>query len=160
MNLKKHLIALVLIPVLPISLFVHAQTKPLTASDKTQIIKSILKQEDFKDSETWSAGNSENTVYLLVDNISSAQLPQITGVRFVLVTQKEVDEMARTGVEYYRFGDFEVRKAFVRAILIRKYRSVVGKHSNGSITEYRCRRFSGGWRAKGRAGAAYTAESH
>ena len=160
MNLRKQiLIGLALISTALTPLFVQAQTKRLTASDKAQIVKSILKRENFKDSETWSADNAENTVYLLPENISSEKIPQIKGISFVLITPKQVEELKTTGVEYYRFGDFEVRKTLVRVFFVREYVNVAGKHSNGSTTEYTCRKISGRWKVKGRAGAAYTAES-
>jgi hypothetical protein len=160
MNLMKQiLIGLALILNLLTTSFVQAQTKRLTPSDKEQIIKSILKRENFKDSETWAA-NSENTVYLLADNISPEQLPIITSIKFVLVTQNQVDEMAKAGVEYYRFGDFRVRNTLVRIFLVREYINVSGRHSNSSVMEYRCWKASGRWKVKGRLGAVGTGESN
>ena len=158
MNLKKQIHILALILTLVPALCVQAKTSRLTASDKAQLIKLILNVENFKDSEMWDENANEHTVYLLSDNITPTQIPQIKGIKFVPITDKEIAEMKETGGEYYRFGEFEVRRTFVRVFLTREYMSL--RNSNASTMEYRCRKVSGRWRVKGRIAGVGVGESH
>ena len=124
-----------------------AQVNRLTERDKTQIIGSILRQENFKHSETWK-DNAENTVYLLAGNISSRYLPRIEGIRFVLIKPEDLEEMKKTGVEYYDFSGFEIRKTFERVIFRRTYMNAYAKQSNRSEVEYTCRSAAGRWKVE------------
>ena len=135
-----------------------AQSRQLSSRDKARIIQAILRREDFADSETWRSELAENTVYLLEDNVSINQLPRIKAVKFILISQRQVDEMKKTGVEYYRFDEFKVRPSGVRVSFTREYLHQ-GKNSNGSTVIYTCRRTAKGWKLVPRLGPAWTAES-
>ena len=150
LNAKKQTLIWSTLLLISLSTFsAQAQVKRLTDEDKAQIIGSILRQENFKDSETWK-DNVENTVYLLADNISATYLPQIEGIRFVLIKPEELEEMKKTGVEYYDFSEFEIRKRSVRIIFRRTYINTSARESNGSAVEYTCRKIAGRWKVKGR----------
>jgi hypothetical protein len=95
-----------------------AQAKRLSSHDGIQIIQAIRKGETYTDAEMWRSDEAENTVYLLSENLSVNDLPQIKGVRFVVITQQQIDEMKSTGVEYYRFGNFQLRKSNVRVFFM------------------------------------------
>ncbi len=77
-----------------------AQSKRLSSRDRIHIVHAILKGETYTDSETWRPDVVENTVYLLRETLSVNDLPQIKGIRFVLITQRQIDEMKATGVEH------------------------------------------------------------
>lgn len=136
-----------------------AQSKRLSSRDRIQIGQAILKAEAYSDSEKWRSDGAENTVNLLSQNLSVNDLPQIKGVSLVLITQRQIEEMKANGVEYYRFGNFQVWKSNVRISFTRKYLNVQRRHSNGGITIYTCRKTRRGWRVVPHAGPAYTAES-
>ena len=136
-----------------------AQSKRLSSRDRIQIVQAILEGETYSDSETWRSDVAENAVYLLRQTLSVNDLPQIKGIRFVLISQRQIDEMKATGVEYYRFGNFQVRKSTVRIFFKREYLNVQGRNSNGGSTIYTCRKIRGRWKVIPQAGPAYTAES-
>ena len=133
---------------------IEAQTKQLSESNKSQIIAAILRKENFKDSEL-SGDDTEKTIHLLAENISAKQVLQIKGKKFVFITQPQVDEMKKNGVEYYSFGEFEVRKSSVRVYFGRDYIDFSSRQSNGSTVEYICRKVAGKWKVKGRLDSAY-----
>jgi hypothetical protein len=141
------LVASLLCPV-----FAGAQVKRLTDPDKTQIIQSILRRYDFAQSETWN-DNSQNTVYLLSENISPADVPSLKGVTFTIVEPDQIDRLKKTGIEYYRFTRFEIGKTAVRISFIRTYTSA--REGNGSVMEYTCRKVSGRWKLKARLDGVY-----
>ena len=148
LNGKQQTLTVVTLLLISLSPFVaKAQVKRVTESDKTQIIGSILRPENFKHSEAWK-DNAENTVYLLAGNISSTYLPRIAGVRFVLVKPEDLEEMKKTGVEYYDFSGFEITKIFVRVIFRRTYMNAYAKASSRSEVEYTCRKVAGRWKVE------------
>jgi len=108
------LVFLTLILVLPCSLNVQAQKRLLAARDKIQIVAEILKTEDFFEDDYPSETRKKKEVYLLVDNISSEHLPQIKNVEFVLLTKKQIERMKKTGVEYYSFSRFKIKRKTVQ----------------------------------------------
>jgi hypothetical protein len=159
MSLKKQISFLFAVVATCFPASADTQSKRLGSRDRIQIVQTILKGETYTDSETWRSDAAENTVYLLRENLSVNDLPEIKGIRFVLITQRQIDEMKKTGIEYYRFGNFQLRKSNVRISFTREYLNVQGQHSNGGTTIYTCRRTRRGWRVVPHAGPAYTAES-
>ncbi len=119
----------------------------LTQRDKSQIIHFILRTYDFSKSDTW-AGNGEKTIYLLDENISPADIPSRHGVKLVIVNQAQIDRLMTTGVEYYRFNEFEIHRTSVRTYFVRTFTSTRG--GNTSAMEYTCRKVAGGWKLKAR----------
>jgi hypothetical protein len=132
----------------------EARVRSLTERDKAQIVGSILRRDNFRESETWK-DNAENTVYLLAESIPAMHLPQIKGIGFVLIKPGEVDEMKKTGVEYYEFSEFEVRKTSVRVFFRRTYINTSAREASGSAVEYTCRKVAGKWKVKGRLDRVY-----
>ena len=159
MSLKKQISILFAVVATFFPASADAQSKRLSSRDRIQIVQAIIKGETYADSETWRSDVAEHTVYLLRETLSVNDLPQIKGIRFVLITQRQIDEMKATGVEYYRFGNFQLRKSNVRIFFTREYLNVQGQHSNGGSTIYTCRKTSRGWEVVPHAGPAYTAES-
>ena len=147
LNVKKQILIISSLAFLIISsLFVDAQTNQLSESDKAQIIATILKKQKFRDPEYPDA---DHTVYLLADDISFELLPQIKDIEFVSITEKQIDEMKKTGVEYYSFGEFEVKGKTVEVTFARNYINFARKYSNGNATAYECRKVSGRWKVRG-----------
>src|SRR5437868_5368338 len=114
--------------------------RKLANRDKSQIIQFILRTYDFTQSETWR-DNGENTILLLDENISPADIPARKGVKFTLIKPGELDRSRNTGIEYYEFRPFEITRSGVRTSFIRTYRSA--KEVNGSAMEYTCRKIGG-----------------
>ncbi len=136
------LLAFVLCPV-----SAATQVRTLKPRDKTLIIQSILRRYDFTHSETWH-DNGENTVYLLAENISAADVPVIKGIKFTIIEPDQIDRLKTTGFEYYRFSRLEIGKTAVQVSFIRTYASP--REANGSVMEYTCRKVSGRWKLKAR----------
>lgn len=154
---KKQVLIIVLLAFLAVSsLVVYAQTTQLSESDKAQIITIILKNQKFRDPEY---PNADHTVFLLADNISFELLPQIKDVEFVTITKKQIDEMKKTGVEFYSFSAFEVKEKTIEVTFGRDYVNSSAKYSNGNATVYDCRKVSGNWKCKGGKPSAYVGES-
>ena len=80
-----------------------AGQRKLSQRDKSQIIQSILRGDDFAQSETWR-DKLDNRIYRLADNISPTDFPPRRGVKFTIIDQNEVDRLSKTGVEYYQFS--------------------------------------------------------
>lgn len=158
MNVQKHISIVLSLAAMLFPAIVTGQSN-VSPIDRTQIIQAILRRENFAESETWRSDIAENLVYLLRGNVSVNQFPRVKGVRFVLITQQQIDEMKKTGVEYYSFGGFRRGKSIVRVAFTREYFSIAGKTANGGTIIYTCRRVAGGWRLTPHAGPAYTAES-
>ncbi len=158
-NVKKQiLIIFSLALVVFSSLVVEAQTKQLAETDKAQIIATILKRQKFKDPE-YSNADAEQTVYLLENNLSAEQLPKIKDIKFVLITEKQIDEMKKNGVEYYSFSEFEFTGKTVELAFSREYIHY-GKYANGNSTAYECRKVSGRWKVRGGKPSAWVAENN
>ena len=121
-----------------------AQAK-LTQRDKSQITRFILRTYDFSKSDTWH-GNSENTIYLLDENISPSDVPSRHGLKFKLVNEAQIDQLKTTGVEYYRINEFDVRRTFVRTYFVRTFVSI--REANDSAMEYTCRKVHRRWKLK------------
>ena len=138
------------------ALVVVTQTKQLAENDKAQIVSTILTKQKFKDPEYPNAGD---TVYLLAEGISFELLPQITGVKFVPITEKQIDEMKKTGVEYYSFSEFEVKGKTIEVTFSRTYIHYA-VYSNGNSTAYECRKVSGRWKVRGGKPSAWVAENN
>ena len=132
-----------------------AQSK-VSTNNKAEIIKAILQQENFTESETWRPDVTENFVYLLRRNVPIKHLPRVRAVRFVVITPQQIQEMKKTGVEYYSFGRFRRKKSVVSVAVTREYTGQ--RNSNGGTVIYTCRRVGGGWQLTPHAGPAYTAE--
>jgi hypothetical protein len=158
MNLQKHIPIVLSLATMLFPFTVAAQSK-VSASDRVQIIQAILRREHFDESETWRSDVAENTVFLLRGSVSPKQLPAVKGLRFVLITQQQIDEMKKAAVEYYSFGGFSRQKSVVTVAFKREYMNIAGKNANGGITIYTCRRAAQGWRLTPHAGPAFTAES-
>ena len=159
MSLSKQVSIFFAVATLFPSLSAEAQSRRVSSRDRTQIAQTILQRETFTDSETWSSDLAENTVYLLRGTLSANELPRIKGLRFILISLYQIDEMKKTGVEYYRFENFQHRKSTVRVFFTREYLNVQGRGSNGGSIIYTCRKTSSGWRVIPHDGPAYTAES-
>jgi hypothetical protein len=129
-----------------------AAASQFTRRDKSQIIRFLLRTYDFRQSETWR-DTGDNTILLLDENISLADIPSRGGVKFRLVKQAELDRQRNTGVEYYEFRPFEITRTGVRISFIRTYRSA--REGNGSAMEYTCRKIGGRWKLKARLGGVY-----
>jgi hypothetical protein len=158
-NVKKQiLIILSLALVVFSSVIVEAQTKQLAETDKAQIIATILKKQKLKDPE-YSAPDAEETVYLLENNISAEQLPQIKNIKFVLITDNQVNEMKKNGVEYYSFSEFEFTGKTIEVTFSRKYIHY-GKYAAGNSTYYECRKVSGRWKVRGGKPSVWVAENN
>jgi hypothetical protein len=122
------------------------KSNSLTVNDKARLVKIILKNYNFrKDSANWKDKNV-NTVYLFAENISPAKVPPVKGIRFVFVTQKEIDELDKTVSDYYKFGEFQVEEKLVRATFNRLYLHPV--NGDATVTEYDCRKAAGKWKVK------------
>src|SRR6266568_4409489 len=147
----RNLIALLLV-CLVCPVVTSAQVNRLTTRDKTQIIQSILRRYDFTQSETWR-DNTENTVYLLAENISPADLPSRNGVRFNIIERDQIERLKKTGIEYYQLSRIEIGKNAVRISFTRTYTSP--QEGNGSVMEYTCRKVSGRWKLKARLDGVY-----
>lgn len=139
-------------------LVVEAQTK-LGKNDKAQIIAAILKKQKFKDLKYLNS-DDEETVYLLADSISFEQLPKIKDIKFVSITEKQIDEMKKTGVAYYSFSEFEVTGKIVKVTFGRDYISFADKHGYGYATTYECRKISRRWKIRGGKPSGWVGESN
>ncbi len=157
LNIKKqNSLALTVILVLFCSFIVSAQTRQLAENDKTQIIQAILKREDFKSPEVCCFDSkAENIVYLLAENISAEQLPKLKSIKFVLLTATEIEEKRKTGIEYYSFSEFEVRKSKVQVFFSRTFSDTTAREGNGSTISYECRKVAEKWKIKGRLDSVY-----
>ncbi len=153
---KQNSLTLTIILILFCSFVVSAQTKQLPKNDKTQIIQAILKREDFKNPEICCFdAKAENTVYLLAENISTEQLPNLKNIKFALITAAEIEEKRKTGIEYYSFSEFEVKKSKVEVFFSRTFSDTAAREGNGSTVRYKCRKVSGKWKIKGRLDSVY-----
>jgi hypothetical protein len=126
-----------------------AQPK-LTQRDKSRIIRFILRTYDFGKSAT----RDGDTVYLLNENISRADIPPRPGVTFEIVSQSEINRLKATGVEYYRLNEFDIHRTFVRTYFVRQYTS--SREANSSAMEYTCRKVRGRWKFSARLGGVGT----
>ena len=122
-----------------------AQPK-LTQRDKSQIIRLILRTYNFGKSAT----RDGDTVYLLNENISHADIPSRPGVTFEIVNQAQIDRLKPTGIEYYRLNEFDIHGTSVRTYFVREYMSSL--ESNSSAIEYTCRKVRGRWKLRARLG--------
>lgn len=157
LNMKKiNLNSFLIIFLVIAPLFVNAQINRLSKSDKAQIITIILKEQKFRDSKY---PNTDKRVYILMDNISFNLLPKIKDIEFVSITQNQIDEMKKTGVEYYSFGEFKVNGKNIEVSFSRTYINVTGKYSNGYSMVYESRKVSGRWKVRGGKPAVWIGES-
>ncbi|MCA1637780.1 MAG: hypothetical protein LC768_05500 [Acidobacteria bacterium] len=127
-------------------LAVEAQIKKVAERDKAQIIKTILKNYNFIKDSAVTKDNTAKTIYLFVGNIPSKQIPQIKGIDFVFITQKEIDKLDKTVPDYYQFGEFRVKKKSVRTYFARLYLHPV--NGDGTVTRYECRKIAGKWKIR------------
>ncbi len=135
-------------------LIVEGQLRKLTENDKAQIIQAIIKDYDFNNSTMWK-NEKENPVYLSVENITSKQILQRKGIKFVIITEKGTIEMQKEGIEYYKFEEFKVKKSLVQVFFSRRYI----KEVNGEIyvreTKYKFQKVLGKWQVKTRLDSVY-----
>ena len=136
--------------------FVKAQIKPLTLADKSQIIKLIFRQWKFKDSNA-KKSEFEETVYFSSENISSLTLPKIKEIKFVVLSESQIEEMKKTGVKYYTFSKFVRKEKNIEVRFGIKYFET--SSSGDSFTYYSCRKFSGKWKVKAVDTSASISES-
>jgi hypothetical protein len=92
----------------------NAQKKDfsLTNKDKTAIVRMILTDYDLQN-RNLMLGESRNTIYLSSKNIRGVRLPEIEGIKFVLLNSDRLTEAKETGLVYCKFGRFSVRKSKV-----------------------------------------------
>ena len=124
-----------------------AQTNQISEHDKAKIIATILRGQTFE-----SVNQPKTTlklVYFLTEDISYKALPNIKGIRFEPITEQQITERSKTGVEYYRFSEFEVTGKTVEVKLIKDYINSTAHYSLTYVTLYKCRKVSGRWRVKG-----------
>lgn len=119
----------------------------LTDKDKAQIIKSILSDVDFLN-RGLRVGERKEEVYLSTENISPAFLPEIRGVKIVLVSPEEVEERSKTGFGYYSFGEFKVSGSKVLVSFGDTWRNDRGGGHSYRSTHYEFRKVAGRWRGK------------
>ena len=129
-----------------------AGQRKLTARDKSQIIRFILQRYDFSHTES-CCDDAENTIYLLAENISPADVPSRKGLKFTIIERDEIDRLRKTGVEYYQFSTFKIAQTGVRLSFTRTF--VSPKEGNGSVMEYTCRKVDGKWKLKARLDGVY-----
>ena len=134
----------------------------LSELDKREIQQAILRHYTFKRSLTWKP-KTENTVYLLENHLSPEHFPRRKWIKFVIVTQKDIDEIQqKKGIEFYQFERIDVLKKLADSFVAGKYcvilnRRFVGhlpkhnnlqKEGNGSFAAYQCEKISGKWRIR------------
>jgi hypothetical protein len=134
----------------------------LSESDRREIKQAILRHYTFKCSLTWKP-QTENTVYLLENNLSPEHLPRRKWIKFVIVTRQDIDELQqKKGIEFYQFDDMDVLRKSVDSFVVGKYRAYLNrrfigrlpkptylkKEGNESFAAYQCEKISGKWRIR------------
>lgn len=134
----------------------------LSAQDKLKIKQAVLRHYTFKRSLTWKP-ETENGIYLLENQFSPEHFPRRKWIKFVIVTQQQIDEMQqKKGVEFYQFEEIDVLRKSTDAFVVGKYRAIlkrkfVGrlpkrnnlkKEGNGGFAAYQCEKISGEWRIR------------
>jgi hypothetical protein len=89
----------------------NAQQKDfsLTNKDKTAIIKTILIDHFDLPNSVSMPGEIRNTIYLSTKNIESVRLPEIKGIKFILLGNKSLIRAKEEGLVYGVLGRFVVR---------------------------------------------------
>lgn len=141
------------------SIAVQAQKKLLAAGDKAQIVAAILRKEDFFEDDDPSEAGKKKEVYLLADNISAKYLPRIKNVEFILLSRNQIEEMKKTGVEYYSFSRFKVISGkAVRVKFAKDYVDLSSEYAAGKSTIFRCRKAARRWKVEAGKGSGYVSE--
>jgi hypothetical protein len=125
---------------------VKAQIDPLTNNDKTQLIRKIVKIHLPKISSEMPKDTVERPTYVLAENISIDRLPQIKGIKFVLVSRNEIEEMKNKEVQYYGFSKFEMsgKRIYVKF----SWTSIKPETIHSQTTTYQCQKFFDKWKVK------------
>jgi hypothetical protein len=134
----------------------------LSESDRREIKRAILRHYTFKRSLTWKP-ETENTVYLLENRLSPEHFPRRKWIKFVIVTQQEIDEIEqKRGIEFYQFKEIDVLRKSADSFVVGKYRAILNrkfvghlpkhnnlkKEGNGGFAAYQCEKISGKWRIR------------
>ncbi len=134
----------------------------LSESDRREIKQAVLRHYTFKRSLTWKP-ETENTIYLLEKHLSPEHFPRRKWIKFLIVTQQDIDEMQqKRGIEFYQFEEIDVLRKSVDSFVVGKYRAYLNrrfvgrlpkhnnlqKEGNGSFAAYQCEKISGKWRIR------------
>lgn len=140
------------------SLAVHAQVRVLSTKEKAQIVSAILRMENFFEDDDRVERRKTKDVYLLSKNLPTMSMPKIKNVAFVLLSETELEERKKTGIEFYSFGPFAFKRNVVEVEFERAYVSANNSYSSGNSTVFRCRKVAGKWRIRSSHGNVWVSE--
>ncbi len=87
----------------------NSKKNQLPDKDKSEIIKSVLQEFDFLNRHIYKDEKKE-VVYFSTKNISPKFVPKISGINFVLLKPKEIEEKIKNGFGYFVFQKLESDK--------------------------------------------------
>lgn len=122
----------------------------VTEEDKAAIVKSVLERKlKFQDSpervraileqrlKQQGMPGADRTVKPSAENIDPNSVPEIAGIRFILLQREEIQEKSEDGVTYLRFDKFEVEGSKVIVGLSERRRNGADISVMGTVYEYR-----------------------
>ena len=116
----------------------------LTDKDKAAIVRDILLNANLLE-RGLRLGEVKGEIYLSIENISPHVVPQLSGVKFILLDPKEKDKWPKAGYSLFEFSDFKVRGARVVVSLTDSWSYDPGQYTK---VTFECRNVSGKWRGK------------
>jgi hypothetical protein len=116
----------------------------LMDKDKASIVRDVLMNENLLE-RGLRVGEVRGEIYLSTENISPLILPEISGVRFILLDPNEKDKRPKAGYTIFEFSDFKVKGSKVLVSLTKSW-----SYDRGQSTKvtYEYRKLSGKWRGK------------
>jgi hypothetical protein len=122
----------------------HGKDLQLTDNDKAFIVRDVLMNENLLE-RGLRVGEVRGEIYLSTENISPLILPEISGIRFILLDPDEKDKWPKAGYTLFEFSDFKVKGSKVIVSLTKSW-----SYDRGQYTKvtYKYRKVSGKWRGK------------
>jgi hypothetical protein len=116
----------------------------LMDKDKASIVRVVLMNADLLE-RGLRVGEVRGEIYLSTENISPLILPEISGVRFILLDPDEKDKRPKAGYTIFEFSDFKVKGSKVIVSFTQSW-----SYNRGHFTKvtYEYRKTSGKWRGK------------
>jgi predicted nuclease of predicted toxin-antitoxin system len=117
----------------------------ISASDKIQIITSVLLKTDFLN-RGLRLGERKEVVYLSSENLPPNFKPKIRRIKFVLVNPEEIEKRSKEGFGYYAFGKFEIKSSRILVSFHDLWRSPLSRFNLYRETEFEYGKVSDRWK--------------
>jgi len=125
--------------ILSVSCFAQLKPATLTISEKAQIIEFILMIEDLPNRGLIVGEKNDGRILLATENIVSVPLPEIEGIKFILLDRKKLKQ-TKTDYGFYRFGSFLQDGQYIETSFGRYFKP--NDEFDGEGKAYKCKKLS------------------